>query len=327
MYCSECGKEIPEESEFCPYCGTNLKNETEQVIEEKEKKGNICSSCKKKIPDGSEFCPYCGADLKEIPVSSNMIDGKNNNYIQDSKTVKQPTSKKTIIIIIVIIGIGIAVASYNVWNIYKKANNKLNSFTDKLNISSEKNTVKEENKINKDEVKKTYKEVLNDKDWVKKNLYISKNYFGETISSNKKQTIKYAIIDDDTFTIPVGIAITEYTGDGDCNRCTILTYENGKVKTKIVDTDRVSYSIDKDKKLLFAGSARMGTQRLTVYTINDKGVKKKEVLEEIEEIDENADFYYKYYLNDEEITKSKYLKIYGDYIPEDYEDDGFTILK
>ena len=61
--------------------------------------------------------------------------------------------------------------------------------------------------------------------------------------------------------------------------------------------------------------------------INDKGVKKKEVLEEIEEIDENADFYYKYYLNDEEITKSKYLKIYGDYIPEDYEDDGFTILK
>ena len=26
MYCSECGKEIPEESEFCPYCGTKLKD-------------------------------------------------------------------------------------------------------------------------------------------------------------------------------------------------------------------------------------------------------------------------------------------------------------
>lgn len=30
MYCHQCGKEIADDSKFCPYCGTQLKGETTQ---------------------------------------------------------------------------------------------------------------------------------------------------------------------------------------------------------------------------------------------------------------------------------------------------------
>lgn len=39
MYCSNCGKEIPKESDFCPYCGTDLKEENS--IEKSSKSENI----------------------------------------------------------------------------------------------------------------------------------------------------------------------------------------------------------------------------------------------------------------------------------------------
>lgn len=328
MVCRNCKKEIPEGSEFCPYCGKNLKNETEQVTEEKEMKGNICSSCKKEIPDGSEFCPYCGADLKEITAPFNRIDGK-DNYIQDSKTVKQPTSKKTIIIIIVIIGIVIAVASYNVWNIYKKVNNKLNNFTDKLNISSENNaddTKKEkaeESKIDKDGVKALYKEKLEDKTWVKKNLYIKKDYVGNPIDDSVKQKVSYSIIDNDSLEIPVGIVITDYEEGEYCTQCTILTYENEEIKINSLDITRDCYTIDKDKNILTAGNARMGEEEITIYTINDKGVKKVGTLISEEIPNEDYGITLKYYFDDKEITEGKYNEIYNKYIDE----DGFSELE
>ena len=333
MFCSNCGKEIPDGSEFCPYCGTNLneeiKKEKTEVVE--EVKENICNNCKKEIPEESDFCPYCGYNLKDnIP----STDVENDSIAYENEietTTKPPMKSKVVIIIMVIVGI-VTIAFYNAWKIYKKANNSLNSFNNQLseindNKKEEQEEKKEESKIDKDEIKKKYKDLLNDKEWVKKNLYISKNYFGEKISSNKKQYIEYAIFDDDKFTVPVGVVVTIYDGEGDCNRCTILTYENGKVKTKIVDTDRVTFSVDKKKKLLFAGFAKMGAEKLTVYSVNDKEVKKKDVLEKIEEIDENAELYYTYFINDKEVSKSKYFKLYEEYVPEDYEGDELTKIK
>ena len=49
MNCSKCDRPIPDDSEFCPYCG--------------EKANKICPACKRPILDDSAFCPYCGAEL------------------------------------------------------------------------------------------------------------------------------------------------------------------------------------------------------------------------------------------------------------------------
>ena len=37
MYCQKCGKEIPNDSNLCPYCGTSLKNQTENKPPKKKK--------------------------------------------------------------------------------------------------------------------------------------------------------------------------------------------------------------------------------------------------------------------------------------------------
>lgn len=47
MKCVNCGQEIPDETKFCPYCGTS------QMMK--------CVNCDQEIPGGTKFCPYCGA--------------------------------------------------------------------------------------------------------------------------------------------------------------------------------------------------------------------------------------------------------------------------
>lgn len=37
MFCSNCGKELPDESEFCGYCGSNLKGKTKNKGDNQDK--------------------------------------------------------------------------------------------------------------------------------------------------------------------------------------------------------------------------------------------------------------------------------------------------
>lgn len=51
MICQKCSKDIPEDSDFCPFCGESISVEPTT---------NCCTSCDKKLPEDSEFCPFCG---------------------------------------------------------------------------------------------------------------------------------------------------------------------------------------------------------------------------------------------------------------------------
>lgn len=56
--CMKCGKEIPAEFVFCPFCGADQTK-------------NICKKCGAALPDGAVYCGVCGAKIEsEVPVQS-----------------------------------------------------------------------------------------------------------------------------------------------------------------------------------------------------------------------------------------------------------------
>lgn len=80
--CSNCGKELQENTKFCPYCGTKVEEKVEKKVEKKEEtledilSGNVktatgnmntnannmkfCSHCGKQILKDAVVCPHCG---------------------------------------------------------------------------------------------------------------------------------------------------------------------------------------------------------------------------------------------------------------------------
>ena len=63
MICSNCGKEVPDSSKFCRYCGSPLAREAEI------KKERVCPSCGKKGDADQLYCSECGSLMIEQTVT------------------------------------------------------------------------------------------------------------------------------------------------------------------------------------------------------------------------------------------------------------------
>ena len=50
MYCTSCGKQMPDDAKFCPSCGQGL--------------GAEACSCGAEVPAGAKFCPGCGKPVE-----------------------------------------------------------------------------------------------------------------------------------------------------------------------------------------------------------------------------------------------------------------------
>lgn len=73
--CPSCKKSIPSDSEFCYYCGHNLK-----PIIQTDTPPSKCSNCQTIIEDTYEFCPNCGSQQV-------------NNLIAEEISIQQESTK------------------------------------------------------------------------------------------------------------------------------------------------------------------------------------------------------------------------------------------
>lgn len=77
MKCVNCGQEIPDNSQFCGYCGTK--------VEPKLSSKRFCPSCGKELKTNAKFCTSCGASVvtsKEKIIDNSSVN-LNVNYSKD----------------------------------------------------------------------------------------------------------------------------------------------------------------------------------------------------------------------------------------------------
>ncbi len=121
--CQNCGKVLPLESAFCPYCGASTKQ------------SNTCSKCGQVLPDESAFCPYCGQATSSKASKTNPSDA-----LPTSKTSARQGHRKTVLIAAITI-IGIAAAIVTTWLLRQQNNENRKSASIDNTAQSETNTL------------------------------------------------------------------------------------------------------------------------------------------------------------------------------------------
>ena len=110
MFCQNCGKKMPNDSMFCPECGTKQEAETEVKQAVQNGPSKYCSNCGAKMPADSRFCPECRTrqeDVGELPriKQTNNIKSKNVTMENLSPEEQEKIKKRN-----KIIGLSFAIA-------------------------------------------------------------------------------------------------------------------------------------------------------------------------------------------------------------------------
>jgi hypothetical protein len=95
--CIECGKENPDTSLFCKYCGAKL---PESIMK-------MCPDCGKENPETSRFCKYCGAELTKPTYEPRMKVTDNIKYAFNITTSNLKIFYPTLIMVGAMIGFGV----------------------------------------------------------------------------------------------------------------------------------------------------------------------------------------------------------------------------
>ncbi len=93
MKCVKCGKVLPDDSEFCLYCGEKIEQESAVLKEPIESTRKKCTKCGMPVPDDSDYCQYCGSIIQPLKEAAR----KEQMYYQwqhDEPTIKQESASQ-----------------------------------------------------------------------------------------------------------------------------------------------------------------------------------------------------------------------------------------
>ena len=214
-----------------------------------------------------------------------------------------------LILVIIIVILIIASAVYIVITNNSKNNNINNNALNK-NI--------EENNITKEDIENTFTKYLSNEEWVKENLYIRKDYFGDEVAVYANQDISIAKAND-----YVRIAIIEYEQLYTRN-AKVLIYKDGNIQVQDLQNSRDGYLLDTEKNILYQYFQHMGEIRYTIYSINENGAEKICCLSAHETgVADNGDMILEDFKKDDvSITEEEFNNIKQQYINENLSEDG-----
>lgn len=209
-------------------------------------------------------------------------------------------------------------------------NTEENNLENKTNeINNENNNVNantsSENKTTKTP-KQLYKELLSDENWVKKNLYIKKSFFGKEIDESEKQTVTFMKLEDENFSSPIVIVNTECK-KATSNQCFILTYNNGEVNVSSIYSEignylHDTYNVNGRLKIISRCSVYSQSTEYQICSLSDKGAQKIYNLK-LEKISPQETVYY---INEKKSTKEEYENLKEQYVSETIRKENFKII-
>lgn len=124
--CNSCGKELPEDSLFCQYCGSKdiLSVETQS----NNRNFKRCIDCGKELPLDSDFCQYCGSNNIVLVTDLDINKTDNHTSYDESKKYKKRFTVVLIIAVCLLCGLLYFVSMYNEVNLENESlTNKLSS--------------------------------------------------------------------------------------------------------------------------------------------------------------------------------------------------------
>lgn len=114
MYCRKCGKQIPDNSRFCSFCGEDLSTDTKIEQEEHGKKRKVvfdgeihkCPNCGEILDAFVTKCPTCGFEIRGTKGGTNKVEElaeklqKTNNISKKKELISNfyvPNTKEDIL--------------------------------------------------------------------------------------------------------------------------------------------------------------------------------------------------------------------------------------
>ncbi len=69
MKCPKCGMTLPDDSDFCQYCGEKIEQPQSIPDSPMEATKKKCPKCGRTLPDDSDFCQFCGEKIVNQPIT------------------------------------------------------------------------------------------------------------------------------------------------------------------------------------------------------------------------------------------------------------------